>query len=162
MTFSCADLSIFVPEKIRGAVFVERPERNGRLENKKTFNSANREMKALNESSQKQFGRLASSFSLRRSWPNFFDRRARSDRYPDLGFKPHSAFPLPVALEFVAVTVAQPFRIFTGFPASNRVVSKNPSFLRRIKKFPRTILLHFQTRSALVNYRTGFILALLL
>jgi len=43
-------------------------------------------------------------------------RRAQSNRYPDFGFKPHSAFPLPVALEFVAVTVAQPLRIFTGFP----------------------------------------------
>ena len=43
-------------------------------------------------------------------------RRAQSNRYPDFGFKPHSAFPLPVALEFVAVTVAQPSRIFTGFP----------------------------------------------
>jgi hypothetical protein len=73
-------------------------------------------MKALNESNQKQYNWLASSFSLRRSWSNFFDRRARPDRYPDFGLKPHSAFPLPVALEFVAVTVAQPLRILTGFP----------------------------------------------
>ena len=51
---------------------------------------------------------------------NFFNRRAQPDRYPDFGFKPHSAFPSrvrgAVALEFVAVTVAQPLRIFTGFP----------------------------------------------
>jgi hypothetical protein len=43
-------------------------------------------------------------------------RRAQPNRYPDFGLKPHSAFPFPVALEFVAVTVAQPLRIFTGFP----------------------------------------------
>jgi len=50
-------------------------------------------------------------------------RRAQSNRYPDFGLKPHSAFPRrsckhgeAVAWEFVAVTVAQPSRIFTGFP----------------------------------------------
>jgi hypothetical protein len=48
--------------------------------------------------------------------PETWGRRAQSNRYPDLGLKPHSAFPLPVALEFVAVTVAQPSRIHTGFP----------------------------------------------
>ena len=47
-------------------------------------------------------------------------RRAQPNRYPDSGFKPHSAFPFRTAEqwlgEFVAVTVAQPSRIFTGFP----------------------------------------------
>jgi|ERR1035438_8248741 hypothetical protein len=73
-------------------------------------------------------------------------RRAQSNRYPDLGFKPHSAFPLPVALEFVAVTVAQPSRILTGFPDIRLLwaellppVSKNPPVLRRIKIFPSKI-----------------------
>jgi hypothetical protein len=47
---------------------------------------------------------------------NCFDDERKSNRYPDFGLKPHSAFPFPVALEFVAVTVAQPLRIFTGFP----------------------------------------------
>jgi hypothetical protein len=76
-------------------------------------------MKAFKVSNRKQFDRLASSFSLRRSAPNFRGRRAQSNRYPDLGFKPYSAFPHgkhAVALELVAVTVAQPSRIHTGFP----------------------------------------------
>jgi len=42
--------------------------------------------------------------------------RAQSNRYPGFSLKPHSAFPLPVALEFVAVTVAQPSPILTAFP----------------------------------------------
>jgi len=47
-------------------------------------------------------------------------RRAQPNRYPDFGLKPHSAFPFRNADqwpgEFVAVTVAQPSRNFTGFP----------------------------------------------
>jgi hypothetical protein len=86
------------------------------FEDKKTSKLHKTENEGIHESNRKQFDQLASSFSLRRSWSNCFDRRAQSNRYPDFGLKPHSAFPLPVALEFVAVTVAQPLRIFTGFP----------------------------------------------
>src|SRR6185312_867739 len=59
-------------------------------------------------------------------------RRAQSNRYPDFGLKPHSAFPLPVALEFVAVTVAQPLRILTGFPDIRLHRWRN--FFRRFKE----------------------------
>jgi hypothetical protein len=49
---------------------------------------------------------------------SYFQRRGQSNRYPDFGFKPYSTFPIlrSVVLEFVAVTVAQPSRIHTGFP----------------------------------------------
>jgi hypothetical protein len=90
--------------------------------NKNAFNSAKRRMKASNGSCRKRFDRLASSFSLteKSAAHNERPRRAQPNRYPDSGLKPHSAFPFRTAEqwlgEFVAVTVAQPSRIFTGFP----------------------------------------------
>jgi hypothetical protein len=84
--------------------------------NKNAFNSAKRGMKAFDEFRQKTVWRTGLILLFAEKCPETWGRRAQSNRYPDLGLKPHSAFPLPVAVEFVAVTVAQPSRIHTGFP----------------------------------------------
>jgi hypothetical protein len=96
------------------------------FENKKPSIPAKRGMKASNESCRKPFDRLASSFSLtEKSVADERPRRAQPNRYPDFGLEPPSRLPAAAHArmkrgsgfwEFVAVTVAQPSRIFTGFP----------------------------------------------
>jgi len=77
-------------------------------------------MKASNESCRKPFDRLASSFSLtEKSAAHPSDR----DEHSQTGILTSASNRLPAfpihfggIWEFVAVTVAQPSRIFTGFP----------------------------------------------
>ncbi len=85
-------------------------------------------MKASNESCRKSFDRLASSFSLTEKpaiAATVTDRRYNNrDEHSQTGILTSASNLIPpsrfasetVALEFVAVTVAQPSRIFTGFP----------------------------------------------
>jgi hypothetical protein len=61
------------------------------------------------------------SLNLQLSTINYLQRRAQPNRYPDFGLIPPSRLPAAAERgsgfwEFVAVTVAQPSRIFTGFP----------------------------------------------
>ena len=75
-------------------------------------------MKTFDEPGRKQIGRLASSFSLRRSAPKTFG----ADERNQTGILTPASDLLPpsrceaVAMGFVADTVAQPSRILTGFP----------------------------------------------
>jgi hypothetical protein len=84
-------------------------------------------MKASNESWRKQFDRLASSFSLTEKSAivaTVIDRRCNDrDEHSQTGILTSASDRLPAfpirfggSWEFVAVTVAQPSRIFTGFP----------------------------------------------
>ena len=77
-------------------------------------------MKASNESCRKQFDRLASSFSLTEK---LIPTPAEPDEHSQTGILTSASNRLPAFPirfggigEFVAVTVAQPSRIFTGFP----------------------------------------------
>jgi len=101
---------------------IERPERSLKIsdfENKKTSRLHKTENEGIQESKRKQFGWLASSFSLRRSLAEVsFDRDERIQT--GILTSASNLFPpsrlASVALGAVAVTVAQPSRILTGFP----------------------------------------------
>jgi hypothetical protein len=116
-SFSFSDLSIFVRAKNLRERFWLRDQRE--FEDKKTFKLHKTENEGIHESNRKQFNWLASSFSLRRSLAEVsFDRDERNQTgilTSASNLIPPSRFS-SVALEFVAVTVAQPSRIFTGFP----------------------------------------------
>jgi len=86
-------------------------------------------MKASNESCRKPSDRLASSFSLTEKSAivaTVIDRRYNDrDEHSQTGILTSASYRLPAfpfrtaeqwPWEFVAVTVAQPSRIFTGFP----------------------------------------------
>jgi hypothetical protein len=97
-------------------------ERRYKPKTKNLQTPAKRRMKASNESCRKQFNRLASSFSLTEKW---LRKRSKPDEHSQTGILTSAsnrlpAFPFRAAeqwpWEFVAVTVAQPPRTFTGFP----------------------------------------------
>lgn len=77
-------------------------------------------MKAFTNPEGRQSNRLASSFSLRRSAPKTFGADERNQTgiltWASNLIPPSRLLNFAVALEFVAVTVAQPSRILTGFP----------------------------------------------
>jgi hypothetical protein len=96
-------------------------ERRYPQKTKRLQTPAKRRMKASNESRRKSFGRLAPSFSLTEKW---LRERSEPDEHSQTGILTSASNLIPpsrsvnetVALEFVAVTVAQPLRTFTGFP----------------------------------------------
>ena len=69
-------------------------------------------MKAFSEPCRRQIGRLASSFSLRRSAPRERGGRAQPDRYPDFGLQTSlpPSHPSRVAVRTVAVGVRGPLQ----------------------------------------------------
>jgi len=122
------------------------------FEDKKTFNSQTG-MKASTIPPKKQFGDWPHP-SLAEKLSSFPDDERNRTGILTFGFKPHSAFPLPVALEFVAVTWRNPSE-------SHRIpdirwhggkisfaVSKNASVLRRKLIFAKKNLCQFFCRPA--------------
>jgi hypothetical protein len=89
------------------------------VKNKNLQTSQTRNGGKFNDPAKKQFWRTGLILLFAEKLAELFGPDEwKSNRCPGSGIQPHSAFPAlrPVALEFVAVTVAQPHRILTGFP----------------------------------------------
>jgi hypothetical protein len=114
-------------------------------------------MKAFNKSCRKPFDRLASSFSLTEKWPR---KRPEPDEHSQTGILTSASNLIPPSRrrsctheagqwlwEFVAVTVAQPSRIFTGFPDIRLRTADDQR-----RPFQRTFRFYARNRSLPRNY----------
>jgi len=105
-------------KKFRGTVLVERPARGRKIfENKKTSRLRKRGMEEIRRAAQKQIGRSGLILLFAEKRPG-----RGADECIQTGILTSASNLIPpsrfasVALEIVAVTVAQPSRNFTGFP----------------------------------------------